>query len=161
MESRVARTKVQHGLALAGLLTAVGLAAIFLLQDPRGDGLWVGLVLLALGLGVGLHAAWRGRDPSAALRIDEAGVWFRDWGCQVPWGQIEDAYMAGSRLQSFVALKTGDPESFLASLAQPEARKLRGNRLWKAPELRIPSGAVEASQQEILAAIRGRLAPRP
>lgn len=157
MESRVARSKVQHGLVLAGLLVAVGLTAVLLPLNPSADGLWIGLLLLVLGAGVGAHAVWRGRDRSAALRIDEAGVWFRDWGCRVPWHHIEAVYQTGSRMQSFVTIKTRDPDRFLGSLPETEARKLRGNRLWKAPELRIPSGAVEASQQEILAAVQARV----
>jgi len=158
MESRIARTKVQHGMLLGGLLLVVGLTAAFLPQGRAGDGPWLGLLLVAMGAGVALHAVWRGRDRSALLRIDDAGVWFRDWGCLLAWRHLEDAYQTGSRLQTFVALKTRDPGRFLASLPDAEARKLRGNRLWKAPELRIPSGAVEASQQEILAAIRARMA---
>ena len=47
----------------------------------------------------------------------------------------------------------GEPQQFLDSLDEAEARGLRRNRLWKQPELRIPYNAVEASRDELLAAI--------
>ena len=74
--------------------------------------------------------------------------------------QVEAAYQTGSRLQPFVTLRVRDPDGFIASLGPAEAARLRGNRLWKRPELRIPNGAAEATQPEILAAIRTAMEAR-
>jgi hypothetical protein len=54
----------------------------------------------------------------------------------------------------FVTLKIGQPQQFLDSIDEAEARGLRRNRLWKQPELRIPYNAVAASRDELLAAIK-------
>ncbi len=152
-EFRIGRSKAQHGLVVAGVCVLVG-AGVFLLADEGAtDQRLMGAVVLLLGLGVGFHA-WRGgRSAGAHLRIDPAGLYFREWGATVGWSAIDDVYQSGSRLQPFITIRVRDPEAFLAGLPADQAQALRGNRLWKSPELRIPYNAVEASRDEMLEAI--------
>jgi hypothetical protein len=90
--------------------------------------------------------------------LGDEGIWFRDWKIDpVPWTAIDDAYTSGSRIQAFVSLRLRDPDGFLAALPEAERKALRGNRLAKMPELRIPHDALDAPFDDILAAIKAHL----
>jgi hypothetical protein len=153
-EFQIGQSKARHGLVIAAITILVGAGILLFADESVTDSDWIGAVLVAMGFGIGVHAWRMGQTPGAHLRIDAAGVYFREWGATVPWREIADVYQSGSRLQPFVTLRIGDPERFLAGLPQEEARKLKRDRLWKSPELRIPYSAVEASRDEILAAIQ-------
>jgi hypothetical protein len=159
-EFRIGQSKVRHGLVVAGLGMVVGAATLFFADDSVADRDWIGGLLLAFGLAIGVHAWRTGRRPGAHMRVDADGVYFREWGATVPWDEIAEVYQSGSRLQPFVTLRVRDPTRLLGVLPEDAARKLRRNRLWKPPELRIPYSAVEATREEILAAIQGGLAAR-
>lgn len=160
VEFQVAAAKTRHGLILGSLLLAIGLVILLFGRGSVESHLATGGLALLLGLAAIAYTLWTGRRTGPQLRIDEAGVWFRDWGVTVPWAQVGDAYQTGTRLQPFVTLRLQDPEAFLANLAAKDAKTLRSNRLWKAPELRIPNAAVEASQREVLDAILAGLKTR-
>ena len=159
-EFRIGQSKVRHGLVVAGLGMVVGAATLFFADDSVADRDWIGGLLLAFGLAIGVHAWRTGRRPGVHMRVDADGVYFREWGATVPWDEIADVYQSGSRLQPFVTLRVRDPTRLLGVLPEDASRKLRRNRLWKPPELRIPYSAVEATREEILAAIQGGLAAR-
>lgn len=159
-EFGIGRSKLRHGLAIAALGILIGAAVLLFAGESVPDRQWIGVLLMALGLGVGVHAWRTGRWHGVQLRVDGAGVYFREWGATVPWGEIADIYQSGSRLQPFVTLRVRDPERFLAGLSEAEASRLGRNRLWKPPELRIPYNAVEATRDEVLAAIEAGLGPR-
>jgi hypothetical protein len=156
-EFGVARSKIRHGLFLALGLLVFGVWILTLGGESIPDRNWIGLLALGLGLGLGFYAWRAGRRAGVQLRIDESGIWFKDWGVTVPWRDVADAYQTGHRLQPFVALRLEHPERFIGALSAPEARKLQGDRLWKAPELRIPNGAVDAPQRELLDLLRAGL----
>jgi hypothetical protein len=159
-EFQIGQSKARHGLVIAAISILVGAGTLLFAEESVADSHWIGAVLIVLGIGIGVHARRTGLTPGAYLRIDAAGVYFREWGMTVPWREIADVYQSGSRLQPFVTLRIGDPERLLAGLPQEEARKLKRNHLWKPPELRIPYSAVEASRDEILAAIENGLRDR-
>ena len=159
-EFRASRSKTRHGLFIGAMLAVLGFWVIFLAGESVPNRYWLGGLNLTLGLAIALYAWVAGRNPGAILRIDDRGVWFRDWGLGVPWRSIDDVYQTGTRLQPFITLRVADPERFVASLAENEARQLQGNRLWKTPEFRIPFGVVEASYQEILDAIKAGIDDR-
>ena len=159
-EFQIGRSKTRHGLVIAAVGILVGLAMLLFAGESVADSDWIGAVLVVFGTGIGVHAWRTGRTTGAHLRVDAAGVYFREWGATVPWGEIADVYQSGSRLQPFITLRVGDPERLLAGLPQEEARNVKRNRLWKPPELRIPYSSVEASRGEILAAIRNGLGDR-
>ena len=154
IEVGVGKSKSQHGLVLSAMLVVCGVASAFLTEESVPGRGWLGALLIALGLGVGVLVWRRGQDTTPHLRIDEAGVWFREWGVTVPWPEIERVLGTGSRVQPYITLKLRDPARFLAALEPEEARRLSGNRLWKAPEIRIPNGAVAMPYPELLAALR-------
>jgi hypothetical protein len=147
-------------LVIAAISILIGAGTLLFAGESVTDSNWIGAVLIVLGIGIGVHARLTGQTPGAHLRVDTAGVYFREWGVTVPWREIADVYQSGSRLQPFVTLRIGDPERLLAGLPQEEARKLKRNHLWKSPELRIPYSAVEASRDEILAAIQNGMRDR-
>ena len=138
---------------IGGLCAAVGLAMLLFAGDEVPDRHLVGGLTTVLGLAIALYAWRRGRPAGTHLRIDAEGIYFRDWGFVVSWRDVEDVYQTGSRLQPFVALKIRHPHAFLAAFGDKQARALRGNPLWRDPELRIPFGAVEAAPEELLDAI--------
>ena len=157
-EFRASRTRVQHGILLGGVLALVGLGTLLFAGPSVPDSELVGAVALALSAVI-LFVVWRNAgDLSARMVLADEGVWFRDWGIgPVSWAAIDDAYTSGSRLQAFVSLRLRDPDGFLANLSDAERKALRGNRLARLPELRIPHGALDAPLDEILAAIKAHL----
>ena len=156
-EFRIGQSKAKHGLVIAAIGILVGLGTLAFADKSVADSHWIAILLVVLGIGIGVHAWRTGHAPGAHLRIDGEGVFFREWGVTLPWHEIADVYQSGSRLQPFVTLRIADPERLLVSLPEAEARGLKRNRLWKKPELRIPYSAVEASRDEILAAIQDGL----
>jgi len=159
-EFQIGSSKARHGLVIAAIGVLVGLGTLLFADESVTDRHWIGGLLLVFGVGIGLYAWRTGRTTGPHLRIDADGVYFREWGATVPWREIEDVYQSGSRLQPFVTLRVRDPDAMLAGLPQDDARKLNRNRLWKPPELRIPYSSVEASRDDVLAAIEAGLRDR-
>lgn len=150
----------RHGLIVGGVLAAAGLWALLLAGEGLPDRVATGWLALAAGLAFAGHAWWTGRTAGVQLRLGPEGVWFRQWGATVPWAEIAQAGQSGSRLQPYVALLLRDPEGFLARAPEADSRMLRGNRLWKPPELRIPRSAVAADPEELIAGLREWLESR-
>lgn len=157
-EFAASRSKTRHGYVIGAIAAVLGLAVLFVGGEQIPDRHWLGPLLLALGAGIAWHAWRSGGAAGAHLRIDREGVSFREWGVRLPWSQLADVYQTGSRLQPFITLELRDPEAFIASLSPDEVRVLRGNRLWKTPQLRIPYNSVEASRDEVLDALRAGMA---
>jgi xanthine/CO dehydrogenase XdhC/CoxF family maturation factor len=148
-EFRASRTRTQHGFLLGAVLALVGLGTLLFAGPSVPDAELVGAVAVALR---------NARDATARMVLAGEGIWFRDWGIgPVPWAAIDDAYTSGSRLQAFVSLRLRDPDGFLASLPDTERVKLKGNRLYRSPDLRIPHGALDAPLDQVLAAIKTHL----
>ncbi len=157
-EFRTSRTRVQHGILLSVVLALIGLGTLLFGGPSVRDAELVGAVALAMSAAILFVVLRSARDTQARMVLDRDGIWFRDWEIgPVPWAAIDDAYTSGSRLQAFVSLRLRDPEGFLAGLPEAECKALRGNRLAKMPELRIPHGALDAPFDEILAAIKAHL----
>ena len=138
-EFRASRTRIQHGILLGGVLALVGLGTLLFAGSSVPDAELVGAVALALSAVILIVVLRNARDASARMVLDDVGIWFRDWAIgPVPWAAFDDAYTSGSRLQAFVSLRLRDPDGLLASLPEAERKALRGNRLARLPELRIP-----------------------
>lgn len=157
-EFRVARSKLQHGALLAGVLAVIGLAIIVMAGPSVPYGRLVGAVNLVAALGIWITVRRNARDPRPLMVLDQDGFWFRDWGLEtVSWAQLGNAYVGGSRFQAFLCLELRDPEALLARLPEQRRRKISANRLVRPPRLMIPNGALEAPLEDILAALRAGL----
>jgi hypothetical protein len=154
-EFHSSRSRVQHGILLSALLALVGVWALLFAGPSVRDAEMVGGVALAMSAVMAFVVLRNTRDTSARMVLEGDGIWFRDWQIGlVPWAAFDDVYTSGTRMQAFVSLHLRDPDGFLAGLTEAERKALRGNRLMKMPELRIPHGALNASFDEILAAIK-------
>ncbi len=157
-EFHASRSRVQHGILLSVMLALVGLWALLFAGPSVPDAALVGGVALAMSAVMLFVVLRNARDTSLRMVLDDDGIWFRDWKIgPVPWAAIDDTYTSGSRLQAFVVLPLRDPDGFLAALPTAERKALRANRLYRAPELRIPHGALDAPLAEVLTAIMAHL----
>jgi hypothetical protein len=153
-EYRVSRAKIQHGYLLAGVLAVIGLGIIAFGGTAIPDAGLIGGVNLVIAAGIVISVIRSARDRRPRLVLDRDGIWYRDWGIgTVPWSEVADAAIAGPRLHSFLGVKLGDPDGFFAHLPDAERAKLRSSRFYRAPELRIPNGALDAPLEEIQAAL--------
>ncbi len=157
-EFRASRTRIQHGFLLGAVLALVGLGTLLFAGPSVRDAELVGAVALAISAVILFVVLRNARDIRPRMVLDRDGIWFRDWEIgPVPRAAIDDAYTSGSRLQAFVSLHLRDPDGFLASLPDTERVKLKGNRLFRSPDLRIPHGALDAPLDQVLAAIKTHL----
>ena len=157
-EFRGSRARVQHGILLAAVLAVIGLGSLFFGAPSVPDAELVGAVVLVMAAGVLIVIMRSARDTRPRLVLDRNGVWFRDWEiAAVSWMAIDAVYTGGSRLQAFITLSLQDPEGFLNALPPAERARLKSNRLYRRPELRIPHNALDAPFDEILAALRSGL----
>ncbi len=157
-EFRASRIRVEHGILLGVVLALIGLGTLLFAGPSVPDADLVGAVVLVLSAVIFFMVRRSARDLSARMVLDTAGIWFRDWKIgPVSWAAIDDAYTSGSRLQAFVSLHLRDSDGFLASLPEAERKALRGNRLARLPELRIPYSALDAPLDQVLAAIKTHL----
>ena len=150
----IARSRVQHGYMLAGVLAAIGIWASLFADPQITGGPLLGIFNLTLAGGIVFHI-WRlSRDKRPRLVIDQRGIWFRDWNLDpVPWSQIESTLQKGGRLQAFLCLRLRDPEGLFSSLSAEQRGKAQANRLIRPPLLMIPAHSVDADFGEISAAI--------
>lgn len=157
-EFRISRTKVQHGLLLATVLAVIGLAVIGIGASAIADAGLIGGINLVIAAGILVSVMRSARDRRPRLVVDRSGIWYRDWEIgTVPWPEVADAAIAGPRLLSFLAVRLRDPDGYAARLPDAERAKLRSSRLYRAPVLRVPNGALDAPLDEILAAIKAHL----
>ncbi len=154
-EFQGSRTRVQHGFLLSAVLAMIGLVSLFAAGPSVPDAELAGGAALVLSAGVLIAVLRSARDHRPRMVLVGAGIWYRDWEIgTVSWVAIDDVYTGGSRLQTFITLRLRDPAGFVAALPEAERAKLKGNRLYRSPELRIPHGALDAPMADILGALR-------
>ncbi len=91
----------------------------------------------------------------ARLTVDAEGVWFRDWRMDtVPWHEIADVYVSGSRLKSTICIELKDPKGFAQRLPKDQRARLWRNPLVRMPVLRISPKMIDAPAETILEALR-------
>lgn len=153
-EFGLARSKIQHGLLLGAVLAVIGFAVLIFGPGAVPDAVLIGIVNLAIATGILVYNLRAASDTTPRLIVDRRGIWFREWGLDpIPWSEIADVGTTGARVQAYVVVTLRDPERLLQRLPEDSRRKLKSNRLVRLPELRIPHGAVEATLDEIVAAI--------
>jgi hypothetical protein len=152
---RVARSRLQHGYLLGGVLIAFGVLILTVLGAAIPDSALIGLAHLAVGAGVIAWTLRIARDPAPRLVLDADGVWYREWGTRaIPWEQIGDVYTSGSRMSSAVCVEVRDAERLLAIVPAGDRQKFKANRLVNLPRLFIPNNAVDAPLDALLGDIR-------
>lgn len=152
------RTRAQHGMLLSAVLAVIGLASLLIAGPAAPDAELAGAVALLLSLGVLIVVLRGARDPRPRMVLDRDGIWFRDWEIEaVSWTAVRDAYRSGSRIQTYITIRLRDGEHFLAGLPEAERTRLRTNRLFRLPELRIPHSALDAPHDTVLAAINSAI----
>jgi hypothetical protein len=153
-EFRGAKTKVWHGVLLGAMLAVIGLAVMTFGGSSIPYAELIGAVILVLAaavLAVGLRGAL---DRQARLVLDGGGVWYRDWGIgTVPWREISHASLGGAGMKNYLGIELRDTMGFLAGLTASEQEHLHHNHLVRMPVLVVPPGALDASLDEILAAV--------
>ena len=154
-EFRVSPARLRHGLVLAGVIAAIGLGIALFAGPSVADAPLIGAVSLVLAAGIAAFALRAARDPAPRLVLAADGVWFRDWGLPpVPWRNVARVTSVGSRFNPFICVEVDDWEEFAATLDDATRARCRSNRLVRWPRLMVPNGAVDASFDEILAALR-------
>lgn len=158
----VSRTKVQHAGLLAAVLMLIGGGVLLAGPDAVPDAGLIGALQLGLAAAVAVSAAYFARDRSPHLVVDDEGIWFRDWRVgKLPWPEISDAYLGGSKARGYLCVRLRESERLLAVLSEDERKRLARNPLVHLPELRVPNGALNASLDEIEAVVRARIGARP
>ncbi len=154
-EFRVSPARLHHGLLVAAVVAAIGLGILLFAGPAVPDSEIIGAVALALAAGLAGFALHAARDPRPRLIVDSQGVWFRDWGLpRVPWRGVAAVQTVGIRLQPYVCVELRRWEDFVATLDEATRARCGANRLIRWPRLRIPNNAVDATFDEILAALR-------
>ncbi|MFQ5785857.1 MAG: hypothetical protein ACE5H8_13695, partial [Alphaproteobacteria bacterium] len=150
---RISRSKLQHGVLLGAVLGAIGLASFVFAGPALPDGRLVGAVNLVLAAGVLGYVVVTARNRKPRMTLDGEGLWFADWGLdKVPWPQIADTSIGGTRFNSYLSVELRDADALFASLDVRARRKIRSNRLVRPPRLLVPNGALDAGLDEIAAA---------
>ena len=144
------KSKLKHGLIVAGLLAAIGLWLMLFAGDSIPDSRLIGGVNLAAALLIAGYSWQTTRDGETVLSFDETGVWYREWGVTAPWRDIADIYGFGARLNPQIALKLKDGERFFASLPGSKAQRLRAGRYYKNGLLLLPNNCAEVAFSELL-----------
>ena len=151
----VSPDRLRHGLVLAGVIAAFGLGILLFAGSAVADAPIIGAVLLVLAAGVAAFVLRTARDPEPRMVLGADGVWFRDWGLPtVPWPSVSKIHSVGIRIQPFVCVEVDDWEELTATLDDATRARCRSNRLVRWPRLMVPNGALDASFDEILAALR-------
>ena len=153
-EYRASASRAKHGFIVGGGAAALGLWMAFLAGETMSNQRMTGLFIVLLGAAIAGYVWWKKRNPQAVLRIDEAGVWCREWGVTVPWNRVGIINPTGNRLARLIVIRVEDPDGFLTSLPADVSRKLKSNRLWKNPLLRLPDGYADAPLEELVATLR-------
>jgi len=162
IEFRVSRTKLRHGMLLAGFLGLIGVYFLVTNGPDTPSAGWAGAINLALAVAVAISVYMIGHDRRPRMTIDSRGLWYRDWSLPpIPWNAIDAVGFRGGRMQSFIEIDLRDAETLIDALPEDQRRRLRGNRLVQPPHLFIPNGALDASLDDIHAAIVERLPPTP
>ena len=151
----VSPDRLRHGLVLAGVIAAFGLGILLFAGSSVADAPLIGAVLLVLAAGVAAFVLRTARDPEPRMVLGADGVWFRDWGLPtVPWPSVARIHSVGIRVQPFVCVEVDGWEELAAALDDATRARCRSNRLIRWPRLMVPNGALDASFDEILAALR-------
>jgi hypothetical protein len=153
-EYAASTAKLKHGLIIAGLLTVLGLWLMLFAGDAIPDSRLVGGVNLVAALLIAGYSWQSTRRGDTVLTVDDAGIWYREWGATAPWREIADIYGFGARLNPHIALKLRDSERFFAALPGEKAQRLSTSRYYKNGLLLLPNNCAEVAFSELLLTLK-------
>ena len=155
---RISRNRLQHGVLLAVVLGAIGVASLIFAGPTLPDGQLLGVINLTLAAGILAYVGYTARDARPRMILDREGLWYRDWGIgPLSWDQIGETRVAGIRMNAYLSINLRDPDALLAGLDDATRRRFKRNRLVRLPRLTVPNDALDAPLDEILTAIRAHL----
>ena len=143
----------RHGFVISGLLSVIGVIALFSAGPALPDGAMIGSLSLALAAGFAFHVLRSTGAAGDVLTIDSEGVWFRDWNLpKVPWRHVAGIHVAGIRLRLLIHIDLIDGEAFLAGLDGAPRRP--ANPLVRPDRLVAPGSAFDAPIGDVVVALR-------
>ena len=146
----MSRSKTQHGYLLAGFLILVGLVFIFIFPDASPDARIIGGVTVVFGCFIFAMAHRTMAKSQRLLVLNNKGIWYQDWkGPVVPWGQISDLDIAGSRIKAELRIAVKDIDAIAGLLDESARKAFIKNPLEKGPILSIPNGNLNVPLDEV------------
>ncbi len=146
----ISRNKIQQGYLLAGFMAVSGLALMFYLNDASEDAALIGMINLGFAAVVFYMTRRSITKSSRLLVVNSDGVWFRDWkGPVIPWKQIANVEISGTRIKASVRLTLKDPEAVITLLDAADRTAFEKNPLINMPVLKIPNGTLAVSLEHI------------
>ena len=146
----ISKNKVQQGYLLAGFMALSGLALMFYLNEASEDATLIGMINLIFAAVVFYMTRRSITKSSRLLVLNSDGVWFRDWkGPVIPWQQIGNAELSGSRIKASVRITLKDPEAVMTLLDAADRTAFEKNPLINMPVLKIPNGALAVPLEQV------------
>jgi len=156
--SGMSRNRLLQGYLLSGFLAVVALLFIFVLNDSSPDAQLIGFAQLFFAGIIFLLAYRNGVNSTRLLVMDSNGIWYQGWKTSaVPWNEISDVSVSGSRIKASVNVTLKDPDAWVDAKSAAEQKSIRKNPLVVMPILKIPNGHVEASLPVIVEEAQSRL----
>lgn len=148
--SGVSPNKIHQGYLLAGFMFISGLALMFYLNDASEDAALIGLVNIGFAAIILFMTRRTLKNSRRLLVINGDGVWYRDWkGPVIPWKQIANVAVGGSRIKAAVQITLKDPEAVITLLNAADRTAFEKNPLINMPVLRIPNGTLAVPLDEV------------
>ena len=148
------QTATLHGKVIGAGVTVLGLSMLLVPDLAVEDAPLVGVMMIVVGATFFYMSMRQSMTGEVRLTVDDEGVWFRDWRMNtVPWHEIVDVYVGGSRLQSVICVELKDPKGFAARLPEDQRARLSRNPLVRMPVLRIAPKTIDAPAETILKAL--------
>ncbi len=151
----VSHTKIQQGYLLAGFMFISGLALMFYLKDASQDATLIGMVNIVFAAFILFMTRRTLRNSQRLLVINDDGVWFRDWkGPVIPWKQILNVKVGGSRIKASVQITLKNPDAVVTLLDASDRTGFEKNPLVNMPVLKIPNATLSVPLDEVAEKIK-------
>ncbi len=148
------QTATLHGKVIGAGVTVLGLLMLLIPDLAVEDAPLVGVMMIVVGATFFYMSMRQSMTKETRLTVDAEGVWFRDWRMDtVPWHEIADVYVGGSRLKSMICIELKDPKGFAQRLPEDQRARLWRNPLVRMPVLRISPKMIDAPAETVLKAL--------
>jgi len=147
----ISKNKIHQGYLLAVFMLLSGLALMFYLNSASEDATLIGMINIGFAAVVFFMTRRSQLKSSRLLVLNSDGVWYRDWkGPVIPWQQIKNVRLGGSRVRSAVYITLKDPEAVVTLLDAADRGAFEKNPLINLPILKIPNGSLAVPLEQIL-----------